>query len=48
MPLYREDVPVLLEAVPESNRCDLRPSCRLPARDVNAEKKQFPKSIDLP
>jgi hypothetical protein len=39
MPLYREDVPVLLEAVPESNRCDLCPSRRLPARYVNVEKK---------
>jgi hypothetical protein len=39
MPLYRKDVPVLLESVLKSNRCDLRPSRRLPTYYSNAEEK---------
>jgi hypothetical protein len=46
--LYREHVPILLKAVPEANRRDLRPAGRLSARNVNAEEKQLSKSIELP
>jgi len=48
MSLYREHVPILLKAVPKANRRDLCPTGRLSACNVNAEEKQFSKSIELP
>jgi hypothetical protein len=48
MSLYRKYVPILLKAVTESYRRNLRPASRLSARNVNVEEKQLSKSIELP
>jgi hypothetical protein len=47
MSLYREYVPVLLKAVAESYRRNLRSASRLSAYNVNIEEKQLSKSIEL-
>jgi hypothetical protein len=45
--LYREHVPVLLEAVPEANCRNLCPASWLSACNMNAEEKQLSESIEL-
>jgi hypothetical protein len=47
MSLYRKHVPILLKAVLEANRYNLRSVGRLSTYNINIEEKQLSKSIKL-